>query len=76
MSLVEVVKEQLQELREIEWDGILEEVKTFCVDNSISVPKMEDIIPIRSRSRRGGQSITYFHHFRVEVFCQVIDLIN
>jgi hypothetical protein len=36
---------------------------------------MEDIIPTRGRSRRGGQTITYLHYFRVEVFCQVIDLI-
>ena len=54
---------------------ILVEVKTFCVDNSISMPNIEDIIPTHSRSRRGGQTITYFHHFRVEVFCHVIDLI-
>ena len=62
-------------MREIEWDGFLEEVKTFCVDHSISVPNMEDIIRTPSCSRRGGQPITYFHHFHVEVFCQVIDLI-
>jgi hypothetical protein len=76
MGLVEVVKEQLQEFRERDWDIFLEEVNTFCVDNCVSVPNMEDIVLTRSRKRHGGQTITYFHFFRVEVFCQVIDLIS
>ena len=75
MSLVRVVKTRLQDLREMRWDEFLEEVKTFCETNAIVVPNMEDIVPTRS-SRRRGQTITYWHHFRVEVFCQVIDLIS
>ncbi|XP_039123438.1 uncharacterized protein LOC120260060 [Dioscorea cayenensis subsp. rotundata] len=36
---------------------------------------MEDNMRIRGRSRREGQVITHFHHYRVEIFCEVIDLI-
>ncbi|XP_039137149.1 uncharacterized protein LOC120274685 [Dioscorea cayenensis subsp. rotundata] len=37
---------------------------------------MEDNMPIRGRSRRERQFITHFHHYRVEIFCEVIDLIS
>ncbi|XP_039122106.1 zinc finger MYM-type protein 1-like [Dioscorea cayenensis subsp. rotundata] len=43
--------------------------------NTIPVPNMEDHMRIRGRSRREGQVITHFHHYRIEIFCEVIDLI-
>lgn len=76
MTLVRAMKVQLQSLREDKWETFLESVKSFCVDNFIEVPNMEDRIPIRGRSRREGQSVTYFHLYRVEIFCGVIDLIS
>ncbi|XP_039132336.1 uncharacterized protein LOC120269118 [Dioscorea cayenensis subsp. rotundata] len=36
---------------------------------------MEDKIPVRGRSRREGQWITYYHHYHAEIFIAVIDLI-
>ncbi|KAL6507506.1 hypothetical protein OROGR_023701 [Orobanche gracilis] len=50
---------------------ILENVKKFCIDNFIEIPNMEDTIPIRGRSRREGQAVTYFHLYIVEIFCGV-----
>ena len=44
------------------------------MNNYITVPNMEEIIPTRGRPSRGGQTVTHMHHFRVEVFCHVIDL--
>ncbi|KAH7688609.1 Ribonuclease H-like protein [Dioscorea alata] len=75
MRLIEVVKARLQDLRETGWEAFLEEVSSFCEGNSIVVPNMGDNMQIRGRSRRKGQVITHFHHYRVEIFCKVIDLI-
>ncbi|XP_074556811.1 uncharacterized protein LOC141812699 [Curcuma longa] len=35
---------------------------------------MEENIRIRGRSRRNGQMITNFHHYRVGIFCEVLDM--
>ncbi|XP_039136857.1 uncharacterized protein LOC120274156 [Dioscorea cayenensis subsp. rotundata] len=37
---------------------------------------MGDNMRICGRSRREGQVITHFHHYRVEIFCEVIVLIS
>ena len=76
MTMVRSMKNKLQLLREEEWETFLEDVKKFCDDNFIEVPNMEDILPIRGRSRREGQAVTYFHIYRVEIFCGVSYLIN
>ncbi|XP_039123378.1 uncharacterized protein LOC120259998 [Dioscorea cayenensis subsp. rotundata] len=76
MRLIEVVKARLQDLRETGWEAFLEEVSFFCEQNSIPVPNMADNMRVRGRSRREGQVITHFHHYRVEIFCEVIDLIS
>ncbi|XP_039120027.1 uncharacterized protein LOC120256402 [Dioscorea cayenensis subsp. rotundata] len=74
MGLIVTVKELMQDLRENGWGTFLEEVRSFCVEMSVSVPNMEDSIPVRGRSRRGGQLVTYYHHYHVEIFIAVIDL--
>ncbi|KAH7656079.1 Ribonuclease H-like protein [Dioscorea alata] len=75
IRLIEVVKTRLQDFRETGWETFLEEVRYFCEGNSIPVPIMEDNMRIRGRSRREGQVITHLHHYRVEIFSEVIDLI-
>ncbi|XP_039115849.1 uncharacterized protein LOC120251383 [Dioscorea cayenensis subsp. rotundata] len=76
MRLIEEVKAHLQHFRETGWENFLGEVTSFCKENSIDVPNMEDNMPIRGRSRREGQFITHFHHYRVKIFCEVIALIS
>ncbi|XP_042403949.1 zinc finger MYM-type protein 1-like [Zingiber officinale] len=75
MSLVRSVKCRLQDFREDGWQIILEQVNTFCELNMISILDMEDNMLTRGHGRRRGQLITNFHHYRVEIFCQVVDLI-
>ncbi|XP_039136870.1 uncharacterized protein LOC120274165 [Dioscorea cayenensis subsp. rotundata] len=75
MRLIEVVKAWLQDLRETGWEAFLEKVSSFCEGNSIPMPNMKENMRIRGRSRREGQVITHFHHYRVEIFCEVIDSI-
>nr|XP_027108615.1 zinc finger MYM-type protein 1-like [Coffea arabica] len=75
MSLIDTMKSQLQDFREEGWQIILDEVNNFCELNMIPVIDMEDSIAIRGNARRSrkGQTITNFHHYRVEIF--VVDLI-
>ncbi|XP_042410010.1 uncharacterized protein LOC121999390 [Zingiber officinale] len=75
MSLVRSVKCRLQDFREDGWQIILEQVNTFCELNMIPILDMEDNMLTRGHGRRRGQLITNFHHYRVEIFCQVVDLI-
>nr|XP_027075662.1 zinc finger MYM-type protein 1-like [Coffea arabica] len=64
-----------RDFREEGWQIILDEVNNFCELNMIPVIDMEDSIAIRGNARRSrkGQTITNFHHYRVEIF--VVDLI-
>ncbi|XP_074362582.1 uncharacterized protein LOC141702871 [Apium graveolens] len=49
MSMVSYVKKQLQNLRESGWDELLEEVSTFCLEQKINIPNMEDNVLGRIR---------------------------
>ncbi|XP_039137406.1 uncharacterized protein LOC120274936 [Dioscorea cayenensis subsp. rotundata] len=75
MALIDTVKDRIQDLRDNRWDELLEEVRSFCDRMYIPVPNMEDKIPVRGRSRREEQWITYYHHYHAEIFIAVIDLI-
>ncbi|XP_050220148.1 uncharacterized protein LOC126670457 [Mercurialis annua] len=75
MNLIDYFKEVLQKLREDGWDALLQEVVIFCQKMHIPVPDMEEHLPIPGRSRRVGQTITYHHHYRNEIFLAVIDLL-
>ncbi|KAH7690448.1 Ribonuclease H-like protein [Dioscorea alata] len=76
IGLIVTMKELMQDLRENGWGTFLEEVKSVYVAISVSIPNMEDSIPVRGRSRRGGQLVTYYHHYHAEIFIAVIDLLN
>ena len=73
MSLIQNTKRRLQDFRDNGWDELLEDVNSFCAKNDIIIPNMEDNVLGRIRSRRAGHAITYYHHFRVEIFCQVLN---
>ena len=64
----------ISEVHDNEWAKLFEEVKTFCNQHNIIVPKMDDTITVWGRSRgRGGQLVTYYHHFNNEIFIVVYD---
>ncbi|XP_055959769.1 uncharacterized protein LOC126657112 [Mercurialis annua] len=75
MDMIHAVKVKFQSFREDGWNNLFDEVCKFCVENSIDVPNLDDNLPIRGPSKREGQSITYLHRFRVEIFFEVIDVI-
>ena len=69
--MIENVKESLRSFREFGWDTFLQEVNDFCGANDISITNMDDDAPKRIRMRNGS-NIKNYHHYRVEIFCQVI----
>ena len=47
------------------------EVETFFQANKISIVNMEDTVPRLFRMKRDGQTVINYHHYRVEIFCEV-----
>ncbi|XP_042465839.1 zinc finger MYM-type protein 1-like [Zingiber officinale] len=74
VSLIKTMKVRLQKLREEGWENFLDVVNKFYSNHMIPVPNMEENMRTRGRSRRNGQMITNFHHYRVEIFYQVLDM--
>ena len=68
MELVDDVKARLATLRESGWDDLFCDVQEFCAANSIPVPNMDEVIPVRGHSRRAGRTVPNLHHYRAEMF--------
>ncbi|XP_057793707.1 uncharacterized protein LOC131010250 [Salvia miltiorrhiza] len=75
MRLVTLTKVVLQKMRENGWEALLDKVTSFCNDNDIGVPDMESRYIPQGRSKRFAQQVSYLHHFRVDMFLEVIDLL-
>lgn len=75
LHLVETVKSRLLDFRENGWEKLIQEVEMFCITNTVPVLNMEDFIQSWVRLKRDGQVVTNYHYYRVEIFCEVIDLI-
>ncbi|KAK4732612.1 hypothetical protein R3W88_025600 [Solanum pinnatisectum] len=73
MLLVEVAKRRLQVLRDDEWDSLIAKVSTFCIKHDVLIPNFEEPYVSSLRSRRKLANYTILHHYRVEVFCNIID---
>ncbi|GFP94588.1 mediator of RNA polymerase ii transcription subunit 25 [Phtheirospermum japonicum] len=71
VSLVKVSKIRLQAMRENGWEDLLAEISKFCNKHEIIVLNMEDAYARRKIERL---TTTNLHHYRVELFCSVIDL--
>ena len=72
INQIRTVKDELQNFRESGWDGLMKEVETFCQANDIPVINMEDTVPRLTRVKRDRKTITNYHHYCVEIFCEVI----
>ncbi|KAG5597843.1 hypothetical protein H5410_039075 [Solanum commersonii] len=71
--LVKVVKKQLQDLRNEEWDSLVENVSAFCVKYDILIPNFDEFYVNFGRFRCKVVEYTISHHYRVEVFFKIID---
>ena len=74
VGLVGITLHKINDVRQHGWDELFEEVMEFCAIHHIIVPNMEENVTVRGRSRgRGGQQVTYYHHFKNEIFNVVHD---
>ena len=76
ISLVNVAKSRMQELRSNGWDQFLQRVTLFCNQYGIQVPAMEDNYVPYGKSARYTRNQTNDDHFRREIYIGVIDQIS
>ena len=74
MTLVRVSKQWLQMMRDYEWKALLTKVSSFCSKHDIPILNMDEIFVVVVRLRRNTPQITNLHHYRVDLFFEVIDL--
>ncbi|KAJ9542947.1 hypothetical protein OSB04_029453 [Centaurea solstitialis] len=73
LALVSTTKTLIQKLRDEGWETLLDQVVSFCNNNSILVPDMNGTYKDIIRSRRKKDNVTIEHHYRVDVFIAAID---
>nr|XP_009759097.1 PREDICTED: zinc finger MYM-type protein 1-like [Nicotiana sylvestris] len=73
MLLVEVAKKRLQKLRKEEWESLIAKISAFYIKYDILIPRFNDPYVSSLRSRRKPADCTVLHHYRVDVFCKIID---
>jgi hypothetical protein len=78
ISLVNVAKRRMQELRSNGWDNFLQKVTSFCIKQSVEVPAMDGAYVPYGKSARyaRARNQTNDDHFRREVYIGVIDQIS
>ncbi|XP_066333876.1 uncharacterized protein [Miscanthus floridulus] len=78
ISLVNVAKKRMEELRYDGWDNFLEKVTSFCDKHGVEVSAMDgDYVPYGKSARKAhAQKQTNDDHFRREVYVGVIDQIS
>jgi len=78
ISLVNVAKKRMQELRSDGWHNFLERVTSFCDKHGVDVPAMDgDYVPYGKSVRKArARKQTNDDHFRREVYIGVIDQIS
>ncbi|XP_073153527.1 uncharacterized protein [Henckelia pumila] len=77
MDLVQVCKNQLQRMRDDGWDSFLKKVHCFCEKHYIDILKMDGMFTRwapRGRPHRNQPEVTNLHHYRVDLFYDVIDM--
>ncbi|KAI5343372.1 hypothetical protein L3X38_011248 [Prunus dulcis] len=68
MNLVKTCKENLQLMRDNEFEELVEQASSFCYKHDIIVPTMDEENVIPGRSRRNAPMKTNYHRYRVEIF--------
>ncbi|XP_060186321.1 uncharacterized protein LOC132615726 [Lycium barbarum] len=73
LELVGTAKRQFEMMRDGEWEHLMDGVSSFCVKHDILIPKMHDLYVFPGRGKPKVSTVTYSHHYRVDVFDAVID---
>ncbi|XP_015084257.1 zinc finger MYM-type protein 1-like [Solanum pennellii] len=73
MGSLALTKQRLQNMRDNEFESLMDDVSSFCDKHDIVIPEMNaSYFP--GKSKRKALDVTYSHHLRVEIFYVVIDL--
>ncbi|XP_051222060.2 uncharacterized protein [Lolium perenne] len=76
ISLVTDVRALLVNWRDHGWDSLLEDVKSFCIENEIIIPSMDTMVTKWGRTIKGGNyAVTTDHFYRVDTFYVAMDSI-
>jgi len=75
LYLVKVSKQRLQVMRDDEWISLLTKVSSFCITHDIPILNMDEIFVASGRPRYNTQQNSNLHHYHVELFYTVIDII-
>ena len=73
MNMIVSVKSLLQQLRDDGWEALLVAATSFCIKREIPVPSMDENIPARGYPRSSCKMVSCFHHYKVEIFNEVLD---
>ncbi|KAL6560978.1 hypothetical protein OROHE_006155 [Orobanche hederae] len=73
MSSVKTCKENLQLMRDNEFEELVDQASSFSNKYDITIPTMDEEYVIPGRSRRNAPIKTNSHRYRVEIFIHVID---
>jgi len=78
ISLVNVAKSRMQQLRSDGWDKFHKTVTSFCITHGVEVPAMDDAYVPYGKSARYARARNQKNddHFRREVYIGVIDQIS
>ncbi|XP_015068601.1 zinc finger MYM-type protein 1-like [Solanum pennellii] len=73
MGFLALTKQRLQNMRDNEFESLMDDVSSFCDKHDIVIPEMNaSYFPGKSKLK--ALDVTYSHHLRVEIFYVVIDL--
>ncbi|XP_034198219.1 uncharacterized protein LOC117613754, partial [Prunus dulcis] len=62
-----------KDMRDNGFEALLDQVFSFCGKHDIEVPSMDDAYVAQWRSHRRAPRITQIHHYRVDIFIQIIE---
>ena len=76
MSLLGTTKRRFQKTRDEGWESLMNEVKSFCVQHDIDIPRMDELAPLRARGKSKCRlsNVINEHYYRVNVFYTIIDM--
>ena len=68
LNLVKRSKDQMQRMRDSEWEALLEKVVTVCCKFDVDVPDMTGCYYKSKRSTRQPSFVTNLHHYKSDCF--------
>ena len=68
-----IIKQQLQRMRDDGWVSYLNTISLFGIKHKIHIPNMEDMFVFQKRSGHNVEESTNLHYYSMEMFYEMID---